>query len=88
MSGSVIWPDPANRIIAGHDVSCDPAKTPFDAQPMLMLVPMATNLSTAFGEPFADATVVGDLSSGAVVRVVSEHAAARTAAPRQTISVL
>src|SRR5512144_14106 len=34
-----------NRMSAGQDARCEPAYTPSDAHPMLMLVPIATNFS-------------------------------------------
>jgi hypothetical protein len=42
MSGREIGPPPPNRNSAGHANACDPEYTPFDAHPMLTLVPMAT----------------------------------------------
>jgi len=69
---------------AGHDPSCEPAYTPFDAQPMLMLVPMATYFWSERPPPSRKATregrssVCGDVGMGA-----SEQAPANAAAPRR-----
>src|SRR4051812_18326507 len=42
MSGVVRSRPPRLASWTGHDVRCEVARTPSDAQPMLMLVPMAT----------------------------------------------
>lgn len=81
MSGRDIGGTEPNLSCAGNEELCEPAKTPLDAHPMLMLVPMATYFSPpcvcVFNEPPGDA-------AGAVVCVASEHAARVAAAHKAT----
>jgi hypothetical protein len=73
MSGSEIACSEPKPINAGHAPACDPAYTPFDAHPMLMLVPIATNRSPDSVERSAATCPVDAMGRAGDVGETSEH---------------